>query len=149
MKKKASTTTGIIGQVRSAGYRITKVREALLSTLEKVHSPVTVAELIESLKTLGLPVNKTTVYRELEFLMKTDFILEVDFREGKKRYELRVDGHHHHHLICRDCKDISCVALCDDLKTMERQITRRYGFKVSEHLLEFFGTCRACQERAA
>jgi len=56
-----------------------------------------------------LETNKVTVYRILDFLFKNQIIERVEFGEGKYRYELKKN--HHHHLICTNCGRVQDVEI--------------------------------------
>lgn len=124
---------------------MTKVRSAMLEILCKSKVPLAAAELIAGLKRRDLAVNKTTVYRELDFLMGEKIVREVDLLDGKKRYEVLAEHDHHHHMICTSCKAIQCIEMANDLDTLEAQIFSKFRFKVVSHTLEFFGVCEKCQ----
>lgn len=128
----------------SDGGRLTPIRAALLTLLEKRREPQTPQELVRALSRRGRSVNKTTVYRQLEALQKQGIIREVRFADRSSRYEL-ADDDHHHHLVCVVCGRIEDVELPTDLAAQEKIILKKSGFKVLEHSLEFFGRCRKCQ----
>jgi Fe2+ or Zn2+ uptake regulation protein len=117
----------------------TKVRRDLFQIFSKAGHPIDAVELTESLK-----VNKTSIYRELKVLLAKGLILEIDFGDGKKRYELS-SLDHHHHLVCTSCKSVSDVQLSKDLSAEEELIEKEKSFKVQRHNLEFFGLCANCQ----
>lgn len=112
------------------GSKITK----LLSNYSK---PVDAGTLVEKLK-----VNKTTVYRQIEKLVNNGVILEVEFGDGKKRYELR-SLDHHHHLICNKCGKLEDIEL--DEQIVLNEVAKKSDFKVESHSLEFFGLCVDCK----
>lgn len=124
-------------------YKTTKVRTSLLEILQKTSSPLSVQEILVKLKGKKLNPNKTTIYREIEFLTNLGLVSEVDFGEGKKRYEAL--GDHHHHIICVNCKAIKDVSLDKDLDLFNAKIAKQAGFKPVGHSLEFFGLCQDCQ----
>jgi len=123
---------------------MTQARRILIEIFVAQAAPVTVDQLLTTLKKRGLSVNKTTVYRELDFLKEQKIIREIDLLEGRKRYELRGDEHHHH-LVCLECRDIRCITMEEDLDAIERGIEKEHGFRVASHTLEFFGVCAQCQ----
>lgn len=135
----------ILASLKQAGHRITKVRQAVIDILQNSKTPITVSDLITRLERRKLKVNKTTVYRELEFLLTQKVIREIDLLEGMKRYELIDEGGHHHHVVCLKCSNIQCVDMERDLDQLERYIQKNYGFKVTHHTLEFFGICSRCR----
>ncbi len=124
-------------------YKTTKVRNAMLKIFTRNTTPLSIADIILKLKQTHLNPNKTTVYREIEFLNHLELITGVDFGEGKKRYELT--GKHHHHIICINCKAIKDISLEKDLDLFDSKITKITGFKTIGHSLEFFGLCSKCQ----
>ena len=131
-------------QLRAAGHRITKVREAVMTIFETATEPPSADEIISALKRRRISVNKTTVYRELDFLLAKQLIREIDLLEGKKRYEL-FDGSHHHHLVCLECRTIQCIEMDNDLDAVEKDLLKNAGFEVKSHTLEFFGVCARCR----
>ncbi|MDX1917620.1 MAG: Fur family transcriptional regulator [Candidatus Caenarcaniphilales bacterium] len=136
----------ILTKLKQKGYRRSKLREAVISVLQKSQSPLSVTDLIEALSQRDLIRNKTSIYRELETLLQEKVIHELDLMDGKKRYEILPEGEdHHHHLICRLCGSIQCFDLADDLRSLEKQIHEQKKFLVQSHVLEFFGRCESCQ----
>ncbi|NCN99547.1 transcriptional repressor [Candidatus Falkowbacteria bacterium] len=128
-----------------ADCRQTKTRRGVLLVL-KNSQPLAAPEILDILKENNIVVNKTTVYRELDFLLNKKVIAEVILKDGLKRYELQVPEHGHH-LICLQCQKIERVALDNDLDKQEKAITRSRGFKVLNHSLEFYGLCRHCVKK--
>jgi Fur family ferric uptake transcriptional regulator len=135
----------ILEALKEHGHRMTKVRRAMLDILCKSKVPISAAEIINSLKRRSLDVNKTTVYREIDFLQAEKILREVDLLDGKKRYEVLGEHDHHHHMICTACKAIRCMDMHNDLDELEAEIMRKFHFKVTSHTLEFFGVCENCQ----
>lgn len=106
--------------------------------------PLSAAEILAGLARRRMIVNKTTVYRELDLLSGAGVLRELQFGDRKKRYEVAPEGHHHH-LVCMECHRVEDIELPRDLDLQERQIERQKKFKILNHTLEFFGTCRDCQ----
>ena len=139
------TQTGAtIESLRRKGFRITKGREALVEILCKRPRPLSALEVQRELTRRGLTINKTTVYRELDFLVTQGFATRIDLLDGQKRYEQAQPGHHHH-LVCTGCRSITCIDMCSGLGALERQIQSSHKFVVRDHVLEFFGICVNCR----
>ena len=124
--------------LRQANLRATPARIAVLEILSAIDTPVDVAFIVDK---INLSFDQATVYRTVDTLVKEGLIKQVDFREGKYRYEL--EGDHHHHLVCQKCGSITpiyeqCVAITDST------IATKYNFTVTDHHLEFFGHCHKC-----
>ena len=133
----------ILNKLKSEGHRITPARTQILKSFYTQSSPISAIDIIDVFKNLKIKINKTTIYRELEFLINKQILSEVEFGEGKKRYEL--NNGHHHHLICLNCKKIEDVNLKTDLTEEEKKIEKETGFKIKSHTLEFFGYCKNCK----
>lgn len=116
----------------------------MVEILTKISSPLSIQEILEKLSEKGLNPNKTTVYREIEFLTKQGLVSAVDFGEGKKRYEGSA-GEHHHHIICINCKGVKDISEDMDLDQIHSSVVKKAGYKPVGHSLEFFGLCKNCQ----
>jgi Fe2+ or Zn2+ uptake regulation protein len=134
----------IIETIKSKGYRLTKAREGIIRIFLKSKTPLSATDLNLKLEKATIRVNRTTVYREIDFLKNQKIIRELPFSDGKKRYEKWPDNHHHH-LICISCDSIECVELKGCLKDEEKKILKKNNFKTLNHSLEFQGLCEKCQ----
>lgn len=127
--------------IKSRKKRITKTRESVLDTIYNFTRPVSAPEI---LKKSGLKVNKTTIYRELDFLLGQNLIKEVKISHYIIHYESSSLGHHHH-LICQSCgsvEEIVCDELEAPLETLQKRVSSKFSIK--QHNLEFYGTCSGC-----
>ena len=141
-----SDAATILEQLQQGGNRLTKVRRAVVELVCRHKSPLSAAEIITALKRRSLEVNKTTVYREIHFLLEKRILREVDLLEGMKRYEILDESGHHHHMICLKCRSIQCIEMGHDLDAIEAQIFKSHDFKVLSHTLEFVGLCGKCHD---
>ncbi|MBP7811535.1 MAG: transcriptional repressor [Candidatus Moranbacteria bacterium] len=132
-----------LSELQGRGFRLTKARKAVVAFLNRIDAPQSIPEISEALRKMGLVFNKTTVYRELAFLVREGIAKEVRVSDEKRYYELV--GEHHHHTICVRCGDIQDVLFQENLLHVEREISERDGFRVLEHSLEFFGLCSKCK----
>lgn len=119
---------------------MTPVRKSILDVLKTSNTPVSVQDILSQVR-----ANKTTIYRDIDFLIAQRQVTSVEFGDGKKRYEL-VEKGHHHHLVCNICGRIECFDLENNLDQTEKEIADMKSFKVTAHLLEFFGQCQDCQK---
>ncbi len=131
--------------LRTQGHKITKNRTAILEFLSHQDTPISADEILRHVQEEHQAVNKTTVYREIFFLLDKGFIHEVEFGDGKKRYEIAINRPHHHHIICVNCRAIQDIPLDEEFENQEKKIEMTTGYKLSSHMLEFFGLCSSCQ----
>lgn len=100
--------------------------------------------MLDELGASGRRPNKTTVYRELEFLKKMGYVKELTLRNDVALYEL--SGPHHHHFVCVECGMVRDIEVKDEsFSCEERRLEREEGFRVLDHSLEFFGHCWNCR----
>ncbi len=137
----------ILSNLKSSGFRITTARRVIVELFSKSKVPLSAAEILADIQAANRTVNKTTVYRELEFLHEQKIIRQIDLLEGMKRYELMEEHGHHHHFVCTKCQKIKCIEMENDLAAIERRIERQHGIKVTSHTLEFFGICSKCDAK--
>ena len=139
---------GVLKEIRSAGNRMTKARKALVELLYKEKKPVSSAEILAKLTTKkNIVVNRTTVYRELRFLLEQNIIIHNKFPNHRSCYE--ISALHRHHLICTQCKKIKGIVLNKHLEDQEKNIYKKERFKVFSHSLEFYGLCSNCLKSSA
>jgi Fe2+ or Zn2+ uptake regulation protein len=120
-------------------HRLTVARSNLLKILESSPSPISADEILKL-----LPVNKTTVYRQLQSLINQELVIPVNFSDRTIRYESAKTGHHHH-LICTKCHWISDVTIPENVENYIKPIATARKFSIKSHQLEFFGLCQGCK----
>jgi len=133
----------LISKPKDKLYRFSAVRNFILEFLTSSSKPLSAFDLQKMLKLNKLSVNKTTVYRELDFLKNQNSIEEFKLDDGIRRYEIL--SYHHHHTVCTKCGEIKCVELNKDLESQEKKIEKNNKFKIISHSLEFYGLCHKCQ----
>lgn len=138
-----SEAAEILYELESEGHKLTRLREVLIILFTQGH-PLLVEELVKQLKKQGILVHRTTLYRELEFLEKKQVITRVNVPGNKLRYEF-ADGHHHHHVVCTQCRKIEDIELDNDADELEKLIKNKKNFSITRHALEFFGLCGTCK----
>ena len=138
------STASILSSLGDQGFRITRLRKAIVGVFAVHDLPISADELMELLRSGETAFNRATVYREIAFLKEQGVIQEIQFlHERVKRYEL-ASLDHHHHLVCLRCNRVEDIILENDLADQERSILKSKGFKVTNHMLEFHGICRGC-----
>jgi Fur family transcriptional regulator, ferric uptake regulator len=140
----ALNSQGVIHLLQGRGHRMTAARRFMISALCEATSPLSAGDLLKDLDKHKLHANKTTVYRELTFLVTQNIVKTIDFGDGTKRYEI-AGGHHHHHLICTNCQKVEDIELARDVDEEGVRLGKEKNFKVTGHSLEFFGLCKDCQ----
>lgn len=129
--------------LEQARIRITSARTAVLEVIVFSVVPVSIQEIESGKKVADLQLDQVTIYRIIHLFMEKNLVKQVDFFEGKFRYEF-AGLPHHHHIFCSFCGAVTDVQNC--LKdTAIDDIEQTTGYTVSSHALEFFGKCSACK----
>lgn len=135
----------ILSFLKGSGERVTPARKKIVEIFSDGNL-VSANDLLIILHKKGLKVNKTTIYRELEFLLNKGLVKEISLVGGKRYYESTM-LEHHHHLICKNCRnslEIKNNGLETDIKKIIQETKKKVGFKIEDHSLEFFGLCANC-----
>ena len=122
--------------------RLTKTKKAIIDILSESHCFLTKQELISKLKIRKIKPNRSTIYRELQFLTKNNIVIKNTI-SGVNYFEMPQG--HHHHLVCMGCNSITKVEIGNYLEKQEKQIAKRNKFNIINHSLEFYGYCYKCQ----
>ena len=129
-----------------AKIKISKRQEQILEILKNCEDELSGQELHRELiigeKEMGL----TTVYRNLQVLMKTGLIRSRHLPTGEVLYTpVERDIHH---LTCVQCGETSKIDGCPVKDIHEpKQVNKK--FQLLFHTLEFFGLCQNCYQKNA
>lgn len=130
--------------IRNNGLRITPARVAVLNILENSVKPLDIASIIKEVSGRHVDADQATIYRIIENFIQKDLVVRLQLQEKKFYYERKKKDHHH--AICRHCGAIEDIGRCS-MKRAEKKVEAKLGFKIENHTLEFFGTCRGCQAK--
>lgn len=124
--------------------KITSKRKEILKILVHAKSPLSAKEIFARVRSAYPQISFDTVYRNLGILKDLNIVSQLDFQDGRSRYELNRHQDHHHHMVCLKCggawKIPGCPVEYLDVKGLSDD------FKVINHRFEIFGFCRKCQE---
>jgi Fur family ferric uptake transcriptional regulator len=130
------------------GYKLTTQREIILRVLlENEMDHLSAEGVFMLVKQKYSEIGLATVYRTLELLAELHVVEKMNFGDGVARYDLRgdINEHMHHHLICDECGSLKEIKE-DWLFEIEQRIEREFGFKVTDHRLDFTGTYKSCNK---
>lgn len=136
-------TQEILDIIRSSGRRVTKARHALVSVFAEAEGPLSLSGIRDGLRSYDIDPDRTTVYRELRYLLEEGIVTEVHVSGSPVSYE-RVSGHRHH-LVCLGCHEVRSVPFDEHLKQEEERILSLERFRVLDHSLEYYGYCEHCR----
>ena len=124
--------------------KVTKRQEQILDELRKCDDELSSQELHRQLhdndKTMGL----TTVYRNLQVLIKNGLIRSRHLPNGEVLYT-PVDRDIHH-LTCVQCGETSKLEGCP-VRRIDNPKRNIKQFQLLFHTLEYFGLCQNCYQQ--
>jgi Fur family ferric uptake transcriptional regulator len=120
----------------------TAQRDLILQTFLETEAHLSVEELYDLVKKRDKTVGFTTVYRTLRLLVEAKLAREVNFNDGRTRYEHEYKHDHHDHLICTEC-DALIEFYSPEIERLQEEIAKQYGFVIADHSHRVFGMCRA------
>jgi Fur family transcriptional regulator, ferric uptake regulator len=144
------------GKVKGCGYRLTAPREAILTVLSQTSEHLSAEEIYMAVHKTYPAIGLTTIYRTLELLVHIGIVVKFDFGDKRARYELAegMQGGkpHHHHLLCTLCgRIVDYSDFMNEEKELlgqtEKGLSKKFNFKITNHLIQFYGLCDKCQQK--
>lgn len=137
-------------KLQECQHKMTPQRQTVLQIfLSRAGEHLSAEDVHGLLRKDGSEIGLATVYRTLELLSELGVLQQVEFGDGRSRYELNDTDpkvHQHHHLICLRCGKVS--GFSDDLlEPLEQDISKKSKFHIVDHQVKFFGYCQECQRR--
>jgi Fur family ferric uptake transcriptional regulator len=130
-------------KVKSAGYKLTLPRLAVIEVLESQPEHLNHNQILVEAQKIYPKVSRATVYRTLELLVELNLVRPLYLNDPTQRFVSATGGHHH--LICARCGVIIEFDHCS-ADQLAHELTQKYGFQIHSHLLEFQGICQHCQD---
>ena len=124
-------------EIRSAGFKVTHGRRAILRILESDESMHLSADdihkkLLESNDEVGI----ATIYRVLNQFVNAGICIRHNFETGQSLYELTPD-HHHDHMVCLTTGKV--IEFEDEMiETRQRKVAAEKGYKIVDHSLVLY-----------
>ena len=135
----------IMARLKDQGFRLTPQRMAVVKILASNEEHLS-AEKIYRLVKAELPFTSlATIYKTVALLKRLGEVMELGFVDDSNRY----DGsrpYPHPHLICMRCRKILDPDI-PGLSELPKELTRKTGYHILNHRLDFFGLCPECQKK--
>jgi Fur family transcriptional regulator, peroxide stress response regulator len=134
----------IVSRMKSAGYRITPQRLAILRQFADSRSHPSVEKVYEAVKPDFPTTSLATVYKTVNLLKVLREALEIGFGDDCNRYDVRLPEPHPH-LVCLKCR---CVLDADiePLSHLTESLSTATGFQILSHRVDFYGICPDCRD---
>ena len=133
------------GRLRRDDQRYTEKRKALVEVLQTAGRPLSMPSILEQSPGMA----QSSVYRNLAVLEHAAIVRRIVTTDDHASFELAEDlSSHHHHLICTSLRQHRGLPRPRGHRGPAQPgapgAARRHRFKVTDHVLDLFGTCKAC-----
>jgi Fe2+ or Zn2+ uptake regulation protein len=129
--------------IRSHGGRVTPQRVLILDAICAGQGHTTFGEILTRVKLTDPSIDRSTLYRALDFFEEVGLMVSAEAGKDEKVYEI-ARQQPHHHLVCRSCGQ---EAEIND-ETMREVIglfEQRYHFQVDMDHIVLVGVCEGCR----
>lgn len=132
-------------KLKISGLKITPQRLLIIKVLEDLGEEYHpgAEEIWRGVAAREPNISRATVYRNLKQLVDSGIINELYFRDGKARFELNQE--HHHHFVCLTCGGTEKISAAEKLEEVFKEIGLKR--KVVSHQFEVFGICNDCENK--
>lgn len=87
----------------------------------------------------------STVYRTLKLFTECGVANDVNFGDGKARFEKAFRRENHGHLICTKCGHTEEFT-SSSVDNVQKQIVSKYGYRAQGFRFEIYGLCSKCHQ---
>lgn len=126
------------------GARNTRQRSAVVEVLRDIDRFASAQSIHRELDERGQKVGLTTVYRTLQTLAEIGAVDALNSESGETLYRHCLSDRHHHHLVCTSCGRSEEIE-GGPVELWAKDTAEAYGYSLSGHDAEIFGTCPACR----
>ncbi len=132
--------------VKSKNLRHTPQRGKILDVFLATEKHVSVDDLYKLVKRQYPNIGYTTVYRTMKLFSESGLCEEIDFGDGRERFEHKYGHEHHDHLICVKCGRFIEVS-SPEIEKIQEMMAKKYSFATTRHKLDIFGVCNGCLKK--
>lgn len=134
----------MLDKLKSLDFRITPQRLAVLRILAASEDHPSAEQIFEKVRAEFSTTSLGTIYKTIVLLKGLNEVLELGFPDGRNRYD-GIKPFPHPHVICTKCGKIMDPELMG-LDELEEEVSKKTGFIIQNHRLDFFGVCKECQD---
>jgi Fur family transcriptional regulator, peroxide stress response regulator len=133
----------MLSKLKNKNFRLTPQRLAVLKILAEDETHPSVGQVYDRVIKEFPTTSLATVYKTIILLKELEEVLELGFPDGSNRYD-GAKPFPHPHMICTRCKKIVDPELTS-LSDLNQEMSRKTGFQILHHRLDFFGLCPDCR----
>lgn len=131
--------------LKERDLKLTVQRGLILEAFLNHGGHISAEELFQKAREKQSHVGFATVYRTLKHMTQCGLARELDFGDGRIKYEPEYNHQHHDHMICTKCGTY-IEFLNPQIEELQEQVSRKHGFKITSHRMQLYGLCQKCQK---
>ena|SRR5579859_1002526 len=131
--------------LKERDLKLTAQRALILEVFLGHRGHISAEELYQKAREKQGHVGFATVYRTLKHMTQCGVARELDFGDGRFKYEPEYSRQHHDHMICTRCGSY-IEFLNPRIEELQEQVSRKHGFRITSHQMQLFGLCQKCQK---
>ena len=148
------SSTDVTELLRKVGLKVTRTRVAMLNLLASSREHKTADEIVAGLRQQRVPVDRVTIYRNLERMLDVGLLATIYLPGKAMRVGLctRLDSPHHHMIVCSKCGRVQQVEGCCLSEMWGRvadKIKSQSEFTLTGHVMQYIGICPTCASKQA
>ncbi len=131
--------------LKEKDLKLTAQRSLIVETFLSQKGHISAEELYQKALEKQPHVGFATVYRTLKHMTQCALARELDFGDGRFRYEPEYNRRHHDHMVCTQCGS-TIEFLNPRIEELQEQVGKKHGFKITSHRMQLFGLCKKCRK---
>jgi Fur family transcriptional regulator, ferric uptake regulator len=136
------TIEDVLAGMRQRGIRVTHARRLLLSALFRDRNHRCAEELAAEVDALAPGVNLSTIYCNLDELVRLGVVDRTHLGGGAATYSLASAAHCH--LVCEQCGSVTEVPT-ELFRELAEALAAKYGFAIDTERFAVLGRCANCR----
>jgi Fur family ferric uptake transcriptional regulator len=133
-----------VATLKEKGLKLTPQRMLIVDIIHDAREHLTAEEIIGYVQKKMPGINKSTVYRTLEILVKAGCVYKSGL--GNDFVYHHAEEGHHHHLLCTRCgQTINCDE--DLFAPLKKSLMEKYRFHADFKHMVMSGICGECRSR--
>lgn len=132
--------------LKRVGLKQTEQRNTILRSFLETREHLSTEELHRLVKKKDVRIGVTTVYRTLKLLAECGLASEVEFHDGKARFEHQYNRRSHHHMVCTGCGS-SVEFFSPEIDRLEQEIGGKFNYRTTRHTFQIYGLCVDCHRK--
>lgn len=123
-----------------------KQREEIIAIVKELYNHPTAEEIYVLTKQKDPSVSRSTVYRNLNGLVKKGMIQQIAVSNGPDRYDYKENRQKHGHIICKQCGKMYDFHYNFDLEEIKTSVYEETRVEILDDEMVIKGICQVCKE---